>query len=72
MAPDTQTTGQNGDVTPTPIRTMRIGKLWDEAQTTAGDQGDSVPDIVRLALRAYVTDPTATVVALTQIKGGVR
>lgn len=72
MPPDTPAAVQNEGVTPTPIRTMRIGKLWDEAQATAGDQGDSVPDVVRLALRAYVADPTATIVALTQIRGGVR
>lgn len=71
MATDTQTNGQNEGVK-TPIRTMRIGDVWTEAQTVAGNQGDSVPDIVRLALRAYVADPTATIVALTQIKGGVR
>lgn len=71
MTPDTSLTGQNESVK-TPIRTMRIGQLWDDAQATAGDQGDSVPDVVRLALRAYVADPTATIVALTQIKGGVR
>jgi hypothetical protein len=51
---------------------MRIGQLWDDAQETAGEQGDSVPYVVRLALSAYVADPTATIVALTQIKGGVR
>jgi len=72
MPPDTATDGQNEAVTPTPIRTIRIGGIWDEAQTVAGAQGDNVPDIVRLALRAYVADPTATLVSLAQIRGGVR
>jgi hypothetical protein len=69
MPPDTSTAGQNDSVK-TPIRTIRIGGIWDEAQTVAGVQGDNVPDIVRLALRAYVADPTATIVALAQIRGG--
>jgi hypothetical protein len=60
------------DPVKTPVRTIRIGDIWDDAQQLAGNQGDNVPDIVRLALRAYVVDPTATIVALTQIKGGAR
>lgn len=59
-------------MTRTPVRKISIGQLWDDAQTTATNQGDTVPDVVRLALRAYVTDPTATMVALTQIRGGGR
>jgi hypothetical protein len=56
----------------TPVRHIRIDELWDDAQATAAGQGDTVPDVVRLALRAYVADPTATMVALTQIRGGGR
>jgi hypothetical protein len=59
-------------MTPTQVRHIRIGKLWDDAQSTAGVQGDTVPDVIRLALRAYVADPTATLVALAQIRGGGR
>jgi hypothetical protein len=57
----------------TSVRHIRIeDACWADAQTTAGEQGDNVPDIVRLALRAYVADPTATLVALAQIRGGAR
>jgi hypothetical protein len=70
--PDTAATRQTDRVANTKVRHIRIDGLWDEAQELAGRQGDTIPDVVRLALRAYVADPTATIVALTQIKGGVR
>jgi hypothetical protein len=56
----------------TKVRHIRIDELWDRAQEVAGRQGDAIPDVVRLALRAYEVDPTATIVALTQIRGGAR
>jgi Arc/MetJ family transcription regulator len=55
----------------TPPRKIRIeDELWTASSDQAAGRSETVSDIVRLALRAYVTDPTATIVALTQIRGG--
>jgi hypothetical protein len=71
--PDTPTVRKTRDVANTKVRHIRIDDdLWRDAGTVTAGQGDSIPDVVRLALRAYVADPTATIVALTQIRGGAR
>jgi len=45
-----------------PVRTVRIGPIWDEARDTAKRRGDSMADIITTALTKYVarskTDPT--------------
>jgi hypothetical protein len=58
---------------PTTARKIRIDdELRDGATTTAADQGETLAGVIRLSLRAYVADPTATLVALAQIRGGGR
>jgi hypothetical protein len=60
-------------MTPTPVRHIRIlDDDWGPAMRAAEVQGETVPDIVRLALRAYAVDPAGTVAALAAIRGGVR
>lgn len=70
--PDTPKARQTDGVN-TKVRHVRIAdELWDAAKETTAGQGDTIPDVLRLALRAYVADPTATIVALTQIRGGAK
>ena len=71
--PDTPPVRKTRDVANTKVRHIRIDDdPWEPARAAAEAQGETVAGIVRLALRAYVADPTATVVALTQIRGGKR
>lgn len=57
-------------MTPTPVRHIRIpDEVWTPALETANDLGDGLPDVVRLALTAYATDPAATLAALVKIRG---
>lgn len=73
MPTDTSSGGQNEPVTATPIRTIRIpDDAWFPAQAATAGRPERVPYVVQLALRAYAADPTATIVALTQIRGGDR
>lgn len=53
----------------TPVRTLRIGKPWDDAQERAAALGEKLPDVIRLCLAAYNVDPTATTTALLSIRG---
>ena len=40
----------------TPIRAVRVGvALWEAAQATASERGETVSDVVRRALEEYVT-----------------
>jgi hypothetical protein len=44
----------------TPIRTMRIpDEEWEPAQATSAENGETVTDVVRRALVAYVTPITS-------------
>jgi Arc/MetJ family transcription regulator len=57
----------------TKSRTVRIDdELWAEALAETASRSETVSDLIRRALLAYVADPTATMVALTQIRGGGR
>lgn len=57
MAPDTPTTGQNENVTPTPIRTIRIDdELWDQAQAKAKRRRETVAAVIRRALLEYIEE----------------
>jgi hypothetical protein len=41
----------------TPNRTVRVGEVWEAARATADERGESVSNVVRAALEAYVRDP---------------
>jgi hypothetical protein len=71
--PDTATAGQTDPVANTKVRHIRVEtKLWDAARDVATDQHETVADVVRRALAAYVVDPNATNAALAQVRGGAR
>lgn len=54
--PDTSTAGQNERVK-TPIRTVRVDdELWQRAQEKATRRRETVADVIRRALLAYVGD----------------
>lgn len=54
--PDTAAAGQN-DRVKTPIRTVRIpDELWDRAQTKAAGRYETVADVIRRALLAYIEE----------------
>lgn len=38
----------------TPVRTMRIGGIWDEAKAIADRRGEKMTAVVEEALRRYV------------------
>jgi hypothetical protein len=38
----------------TPVRTVRIGPVWDEALAIAKERGDRMPVIIEAALRRYI------------------
>lgn len=38
----------------TPVRTVRIGKVWDDARQTAADRGEKLGDVIERYLRRYV------------------
>jgi len=38
----------------TPVRTVRIGHIWDEAKQHADERGDKLAVILEEALRRYV------------------
>lgn len=38
----------------TPVRTIRIGPVWDEAKEYAEDRGETMTAVVEAALRRYV------------------
>ncbi len=38
----------------TPVRTLRLGALWDEAKTIADRRGDKMTAIIEEALRRYI------------------
>lgn len=48
-----------GGPAPTPVRTLRIGELWDEAEKIAEARKDKMADIVRpsveRALKRYIS-----------------
>ena len=37
-----------------PVRTVRVGAIWDEAYALAKNRGDRMPDLIEQALRRYV------------------
>lgn len=48
----------NGPVPVTKIRTVRVDdELWEAAQARAADRRESVADVIRRALLAYVETP---------------
>lgn len=54
--PDTSPAGQN-DRVKTPIRTVRVDdELWDAAATKAKRRRETVADVIRRALLAYVEE----------------
>jgi antitoxin component of RelBE/YafQ-DinJ toxin-antitoxin module len=41
----------------TPIRTVRVDDgLWEEAQAAASERGENLSDVIREALRQYVSN----------------
>lgn len=38
----------------TPVRTVRIGNVWDEAKAIAEERGEKLPAVIDAALRRYV------------------
>jgi hypothetical protein len=37
-----------------PVRTVRVGPVWDEARALAKEHGDRMPEIIEAALKRYV------------------
>jgi len=37
-----------------PVRTVRIGPVWDEAYALAKERGDRMPDVIEAALKRYI------------------
>jgi negative regulator of replication initiation len=57
----------------TKVRTVRIDDdLWAQVQDVTKAQGESVADVFRRALRAYVADPNAFDAAIAQVRAGAQ
>lgn len=37
-----------------PVRTIRVGQVWEQAAAIAAARGESLPDVVRRSLERYV------------------
>ncbi len=73
MPLDTSHAEDDQDVSVTKVRTVRVSdKLWEAAQEKAESQGETLAQVLRLALTAYRVDPAATVAALVDIRGNAR
>lgn len=45
----------------TPLRAVRVEpELWDKARTIAAKNGDTISDIIRRSLRAYIQENEET------------
>jgi hypothetical protein len=54
---DTPKRRRGRPVTPTgtpPVRTVRVGPIWDEAVIIAASRGETVADVIRRTLANYV------------------
>lgn len=38
----------------TPVRTVRIGPVWDEALALMHERGDKMPHVIETALKRYI------------------
>lgn len=38
----------------TPVRTLRLGPVWDEAKAIADERGDKMAIVIEEALRRYI------------------
>ena len=56
---ETETTGKRPRGRPatgkTPVRTTRIGPIWDEAAAIAAERGETMTAVVERGLQRYVT-----------------
>lgn len=70
MASDTTKVREDRGVPVTKIRGFRIeDPVYLPAQATAREQREALADFVRRALIAYAADPTATNIAIANIRG---
>ena len=71
--PDTSEKRENLGMAETKVRGVRIEEdLWTTAQGVAAGQGESLADVIRRALRAYVADPNAFDAAVAGVRAGAR